>query len=166
MNFDLKPIHADAIPEALEKAERYRLINEPAQAESICLDVLAVDQLQQQALIVMLLAITDQFAEGTSPKRAREILPRLEREYDRNYYAGIICERLAHAEVRAGKHGSSYSAHELLTDAMHHYQTAESLRPASNDDSILRWNACVRYLARNTSLRPRPVEMHQEILGE
>ena len=69
MNFNLKPIHADAIPEALEKAERYRLLNEAAQAESICLDVLSVDPYHQQALIIMLLAITDQFGEGASARR-------------------------------------------------------------------------------------------------
>lgn len=74
MNFALKPIHADAIPEALEKAERYRLLNEPAQAESICLDILAVDPFHRQALVVLLLAITDQFGEGVTARRAREIL--------------------------------------------------------------------------------------------
>jgi hypothetical protein len=166
MNFNLKPIHADAIPEALEKAERYRLLNEAAQAESICLDVLSVDPYHQQALIIMLLAITDQFGEGASARRAREILPRLEREYDRAYYAGIICERLGHAEVRAGRHGSSYSAYELLHEAMKHYEEAERLRPPNNDDSILRWNTCARFLTRNNNLKPRPVETHQEVLGE
>lgn len=166
MNLALKPIHADAIPEALEKAERYRLLNEPAQAESICLDILAVDPLHRQALVVLLLAITDQFGEGVSARRAREILPRLEREYDRDYYAGIICERLAHAEVRSGKHGSNYSAYELLREAMESYEHAQRSRPANNDDSILRWNACVRFLGSHANLQPRPVEMHQEILGE
>lgn len=166
MQFDLKPIHADAIPEALEKAERYRLLNEPAQAESICLDILAVDPSHQQALVVLLLAITDQFGEGVSARRAREILPRLERPYDRDYYCGLICERLAHAEVRSAKHGSSYSAYELLMDAMKHYERAQSSRPQNNDDSILRWNACVRFLQHHGSLKPRPAEMHQEILGE
>ena len=166
MLFDLKPIHADAIPEALEKAERYRLLNEPAQAESICLDILAVDAFHQQALVVLLLAITDQFGEGSSARRAREILPRFERPYDRDYYSGIICERLAHAEVRGAKHGSSYSAYELLMDAMQHYELAQGSRPPNNDDSILRWNACVRFLHRNGSLKPRPIEMRQEILGE
>ena len=163
---NLKPIHAAAIPEAIEKAERYRLLNEPAQAESICLDILAVDRLHQQALVVMLLAITDQFGDGASTRRAREILPRLESEYDRDYYAGIICERLARAEVRAGKHGSSYSAYELLTEAMKHYEKAEASRPPKNDDSILRWNACARFLEQHTNLKPRPAELHQEILGE
>jgi hypothetical protein len=166
MNHVLKPIHVDAIPEALEKAERYRLLNEPAQAESICLDILAADPFYRQALVVLLLAITDQFGEGVSARRAREILPRLEQEYDRDYYAGIICERLAHAEVRSGKHGSSYSAYELLTEAMKHYEKAEQSRPPNNDDSILRWNTCARFLAGHTNLKPRPAEMHQEILGE
>ncbi len=166
MSYQLKPIHSDAIPEALQKAERYRLLNEPAQAESICLDVLSVDPQHQQALIIMLLAITDQFDEGAGAKRAKEILPRLEQEYDRAYYAGIICERLGHAEVRAGRHGSSYSAYELLTEAMKHYEVAEELRPTGNDDSILRWNTCARFLMRNSSLKPRPQEMHQEVLGE
>ena len=166
MTFALKPIHADAIPEALEKAERYRLLNEPAQAESICLDILAVDRLHQQALVMLLLSITDQFGEGVSARSAKEILPRLEREYDREYYAGIICERLARTEVRGAKHGSSYSAYELLQDAMKHYQAAEKSRPPNNDDCILRWNACVRFLQQHGNLKPRPAEMHQEILGE
>ena len=166
MTFQLKPIHAEAIPEALEKAERYRLLNEAAQAESICLDVLSVDPQHQQALVILLLAITDQFGEGAASRRAKEILPRLEREYDRAYYAGIICERLAHAEVRTGKHGSSYSAYELLHEAMKHYEQAEVLRPPSNDDSILRWNTCARFLTTHTNLKPRPQETHQEVLGE
>jgi hypothetical protein len=166
MNFDLKPIHADAIPEALQKAERYRLLNEPVQAESICLDILSVKPGDQQALITLLLAITDQFGDGVGAKRAREIVPRLERPYDREYYSGIICERLAHAEVRAGRHGSSFDGYELVTQAMQHYERAESCRPANNDDSILRWNACVRFLSHHTTLRPRPEEMYEEVLGE
>jgi hypothetical protein len=166
MTYQLKPIHADAIPEALEKAQRYRLLNEPAQAESICLDILSVDPHHQQALIIMLLAITDQFGEGAGVKRAKDILPSLEQAYDRAYYAGIVCERLGHAEVRAGRHGSSHSAYELLIQAMKHYEEAERLRPPGNDDSILRWNTCARFLTRNSSLQPRPQEAHQEVLGE
>src|SRR6186997_1673006 len=37
--FELKPLSASAIPSALAKAERYRLINEPEQSESICEDI-------------------------------------------------------------------------------------------------------------------------------
>ena len=41
--FQLKPLSREAVPAALEKAVRYRLLNEPEQAESSCLDVLLVD---------------------------------------------------------------------------------------------------------------------------
>ena len=41
--FELKPLSREAFPAALEKAERYRLLNEPLEAESICRDILAVD---------------------------------------------------------------------------------------------------------------------------
>src|SRR5215472_6620185 len=104
--FNLKPISKDAIPRALEKAERYRLLNEPKEAESICLDILAVDAENQQALITLLLALTDQF-EASSPQsglraRARGILPRLQGEYERTYYAGIIHERKARSQLNAG----------------------------------------------------------------
>ena len=59
MHFDLKPISVESIPEALAKVERYRLLNEPSLAESICLDILAIVPGHQQALISMLLARTD-----------------------------------------------------------------------------------------------------------
>ena len=44
---------------ALEKAERYRLLNEPILAESICLDILDADPQNAKAVVTMLLAITD-----------------------------------------------------------------------------------------------------------
>ena len=59
--FNLKPMSKDAVPGALAKAERYRLLNEPGEAESICLDILQVDPQNEDALVMMLLALTDQF---------------------------------------------------------------------------------------------------------
>ena len=59
--FELKTLAAEAIPRSLEKAERYRLLNEPAEAESICCDILAVEPDNQQAIVTLLLALTDQF---------------------------------------------------------------------------------------------------------
>jgi hypothetical protein len=41
--FDLKPLSKEAIPAAIDKAMRYRLLNEPGEVESICLDVLQTD---------------------------------------------------------------------------------------------------------------------------
>ena len=66
--FDLKPLNPDAIPKALQKAERYRLLNEPEEAESICLDILAIEPDNQQALVMLLLAQTDQFHQD-QPRR-------------------------------------------------------------------------------------------------
>src|SRR5215467_4212116 len=88
----LKPLSPDAIPAALAKAERYRLLNESAMAESICEDVLGADPDHQQALVMLILAITDQFGRGAGVHvaRARALLPRLHDEYERLYYDGII----------------------------------------------------------------------------
>jgi hypothetical protein len=156
MAFHPKPITKDGIPAALQKAERYRVINDPTSAESICLDVLAVSPENQQALVTLLLAITDQFGEAPTEgvRRAREVLPRLQDEYKRTYYAGIICERCAKAQLRSGAPKSGEMAYHWLREAMSWYEKAESQRPPGNDEAILRWNTCGRLLARNPHLRP------------
>src|SRR5262245_8498747 len=81
----LKPIAKGAIPRALEKAERYRLLNEPEQAESICLDILAADPDNQPALVMLILSITDRFGRGDAPglQRAREYVAGLNDPYQR-----------------------------------------------------------------------------------
>jgi hypothetical protein len=61
--FELKPLSPDAIPAALEKANQYRLLNEPGAAESICLDILAIDPGNQEALINIVLAMSDRFGK-------------------------------------------------------------------------------------------------------
>ncbi len=62
--FELKRLSEDAIPAALERALRYRLLNEPAEAESICHDVLRIDPENQEALVLLLLALTDRFGKS------------------------------------------------------------------------------------------------------
>jgi len=165
--FEPKPISKDGIPAALQKAERYRVINDPTSAESICLDVLTVSPDNQQALVTLLLAITDQFGDAPTEgvRRAQAVLPRLTGEYKRAYYAGIICERCAKAQLRAGVPRSGEMAYRWLREAMSWYEKAESQRPTGNDEAILRWNTCVRLLARNPHLRPgteEPVELSLE----
>jgi len=156
--FELKPISREAVPEALSKAERYRLLNEPWQAESICRDILAIDPDHQGALIMLLLSLTDQFGQGIPAQAARDLLPKLQREYDRAYYAGIICERWADSLLRHGAPGAGFTAYESICQAMEHYERAEATRPPGNDDAILRWNTCARILMRNRELRPRGEE--------
>ena len=84
---ELKILSKDAIRGALEKAERYRLLNEPAEAESICLDVLAAEPENQEALIMLLLAVTDRFSKsyGVSDTQAKQILTRIRGEYEHAY---------------------------------------------------------------------------------
>jgi len=148
---NLKPITHEGIPSALQKAERYRLLNDSAAAESICLDVLDVDPGNQEALVSLLLAITDQFTEELADgvRRAKEVLPRLTDPYERVYYTGIISERRARAQLHRGALGSADVAAEGFRDAMRSYEKAEAMRPAGNDESILRWNTCVRMLGRH-----------------
>ena len=100
MHFNLKSISTDGIAKALERVERYRLLNEPSLAESICMDILAIAPSHQQALVSLLLARTDQFDHGVPMKSAQEVLQRIDGDYERAYYAGLIWERQAHAHLR------------------------------------------------------------------
>jgi hypothetical protein len=154
--FQLKSLHPDAIPKALEKAERYRLLNEPEQAQSICEDVLAIDAENQEAIRTLILALTDRFGESrpTTPDEARKHLPRLRSEYQRAYYAGIIAEREGIAWLRSDKPRGGEAAYVCLRDAMKHYESAEKLRPPANDDALLRWNSCARIIMKHGDVAP------------
>jgi hypothetical protein len=157
--FELKTLTREGIPKALEKAERYRLLNEPAESESICLDILRIDPENQAALIMLLLARTDQFDRvGATAQAAREVLPRLQGEYERAYYAGIICERRATAQLERGGLGAQAAAYGWLREAMSWYEKAEALRPPGNDDALLRWNTCARLILRHPHIVPGPEE--------
>ena len=147
----LKPISPAGVPAALQKAERYRLLNDSSAAESICLDILVAEPDNQTALVMLLLAISDQFPTHSTGlvRRAREVAAKLADEYKRFYYSGIISERQAKAQLHRGAMGAADIASGLLHEAMSWYERAEALRPAGNDEAILRWNTCVRLLARH-----------------
>ena len=121
--FHLKPITPEAIDDALRKAERYRFLNEPQLAESICQDILDIDPENTEAIIIKLLAITDQFGDPTGPgvQPARQLLSKLKTEYEREYYDGIICERQGNACLRRGRPGDHHTAYDWLMDAMDHF---------------------------------------------
>jgi hypothetical protein len=156
MHFELKSISQQSIPEALAKVERYRLLNEPSLAESICLDILAVVPDHQQALISLLLARTDQFHSHVQAKGAQEALASITGDYERAYYEGIIWERLGNARLRRGGVGSDTSAYHALREAMDHYERAMKFAIPGNDDAILRWNTCARLIMQNPGIRPAP----------
>ena len=146
MEYVIKRISTAGIDEAISKAELYRSLNEPEEAESICRDILAIEPKHQLALRLLGLALTDQFT-GRGSDRYREteqIFQQLQNPYERLYYTGILCERRAKAQLNAGHLPLSVLA--LFEQALHSFAEAEEIRPAGNDDAILRWNRCVRLL--------------------
>jgi hypothetical protein len=163
--FELKKISPAAVPEALAKVERYRLLNEPGLAESICLDILEADSGNQAARIMLILALTEQSEDLATIGRAREHLPKLIGQYERAYYAGIVAERTAMAYLRHGSAPAS-AAFRTFNEAMEWYVKAEALRPPGNDDPILRWNTCARILNRNPQMEPQPIDQLETVLGD
>jgi hypothetical protein len=92
------------------------------------------------------LALTDQFAGGSSDRvrEAEQSFQHLNDSYERLYYTGIAYERRAKAQLRTGQ--PPYTVLPLFEHAMRSFEEAEKIRPAGNDDAILRWNRCVRLL--------------------
>ena len=150
--FELKPLSKDAVRAAIEKAKHYRLLNEPGAAESICLDVLAVEPDNQEALVNIVLAMSDRFGKdyAVGDMHIQEFLGRIRGEYERAYYGGIVFERRAKALLAR----DGVNAFEMFEKAMECFDRAEKMRPAGNDDPILRWNGCARIIKRN-NLAPR-----------
>ena len=165
--FALKPICHNSVAHALAKAERYRLLNEPGEAESICRDVLEIEPDNQPALISLLLALTDQIPQNSRNfADALAVADRLESAYDRLYYAAIAWERRAKARHQAGGHSAHRYAYDWLVNALGLFEKAEHLRPPGNDDAVLRWNACVRYIAHHRELAPAVEEIPEPIVSE
>ena len=152
--FELKRLSTSAIPAALAKAERYRLLNEPEAAQSICEDVLAADPANFDAVRTFILALTDSFPnhDGNNVSRAQELVARLPSEYERAYFAGIVAERRARALLARSSPGRALSAGDFVREAMRQFERAEAVKPADNDDALLRWNACARLFERYPEL--------------
>src|SRR5437763_12880366 len=100
MDYKPKSITKAGIAEANAKAERYRFLNQPQEAESICLDVLAVDPENQLALRNLALAITDQFVGRPSDRYAdaENALEKVKDHYEKLYYSGIMHARRAKSQ--------------------------------------------------------------------
>ena len=142
--FELKPLRAEAIPAALSKAERYRLLNEPEQAQSICQDVLRTQPGNQQAITLYLLAITDCFrSQHPDLRMAQALIEQLTSEYDRSYYSGIVDERLARGRLESGSVLAPQEAYEGFRRAMRWYARAQ----------VFQRSTCARELMENPRLR-------------
>jgi tetratricopeptide (TPR) repeat protein len=160
MEFKLKTISPEGIDAALSKAEVYRFLNEPEEAESICQDVLGIQPGHQLALRTLGLAVTDQFTADGSDRYsdALNAFEQLCDAYEKLYYTGLLYERRAKAQLKAGRPPHTITV--LLEEAMRCYEEAERIRPTGNDDAILRWNRCARLLhSRVESEWQREVEI-------
>lgn len=152
--FELKRLSTSAIPSALAKAERYRLLNEPDEAQSICEDVLHADPSNVEAVRMLILALTDSFPHqgGNAVSRAQDLVAKLPSEYERAYFGGLVAERRARALLGKGSPGRALPAGDWLREAMKSFERAEAVKPADNDDAVLRWNACARLFQRHPEL--------------
>lgn len=165
--FELKRLSGEGIASAMEKAERYRLLGEPWQAESICRDIEAADPDNQEALVLLLLSITDQFGTEGPGERiadAREVLERLSGDYERAYYEGIFWERRATAQLARPRAGAGPIVYQHLRRAMGRYEEAESLRPAGDESALLRWNTCARLIMSRDEVQPEPAGRGESFL--
>lgn len=152
--FELKALSKKGIARAIEKADRYRLLNESTDAESICLDILAADPENQRALIILILAMSDQFAEDgfhVQQSDLRDLLSRISDTYERVYYTGVVHERRAKATRK--RHVADSIAIDWFQKAMKSYEEAIAVRPVDNEDAILRWNTCARIMNHNQRLQ-------------
>lgn len=162
---ELKKIPHSALEAALEKARHYRVLGEPNQAESICLDILAVEPGHQEARKTLILALSDQFERHLQERfrRACEELEELEDDYSRCYHEGILYERRGRAQLRRQGVRGAAGAREWLDRAMHCYEKAHALAPEKGDP-VLRYNTCVRFIQQRPELRETPVELEPTML--
>jgi hypothetical protein len=155
MELKLHNIHSGAIESAIEKAEQYRSLLEPEIAESICLDILHIDPEQQQALIIYILSLTDQVNQMEKQSQIKAIqrsIDKLQGEYQRLYYTGLLNERRARFMMTQPM--SQSFAYDYFYEALQAYHKARGIRPDDNDETILRWNSCIRTIEKY-KLQPR-----------
>lgn len=164
--FKLKSISKESIPAAFERVDRYRKMNEPNDAASICYDILNADPGNQKALITLLLALSEQFVKRLYPAytKAISILAQLTDDYSKKYYEGIIYERRARALIERYRFGTGKMAYGWLRKALDAYEKAIQLSPPQNEDAIMRWNACARTIMQNPELEAEPQAFDEHML--
>src|SRR5438128_2359800 len=136
----LKAISKASVPRALALGERYRLLNEPDQAESICRDILDADPGNQDATRMLLLSLTEQFGQKRADvfQEAERLASEMASGYERAYYLGLVYERWGRRKLEEAV--PAYIAGEWLQKAMAQFEAAEKIKPADDDSALLRWN--------------------------
>ena len=152
--FKLKSLSRDALLDAMKKAERYRLLNEPREAESICRDVLSADPDNHDALVMLILTLTDCFKERKLLllDETLSLLERLDDEYERKYYTAVAWERWG--KVQLAHNAPGHVVYEWIRKAMDLFEQAERISPTRSAAAVVRWNTCARLLNANDAIRP------------
>jgi hypothetical protein len=130
MELNLHDIHNDSIELALDKARQYRSLLEPEIAESICLDILHIDPENQQALVVYILALSDQLhhaGKKTQVQAIEEAVQKLQSRYQQHYYTGLLHERRARFMLTQSM--ARVFAYDYFIEALQFYEKAEKIRP-------------------------------------
>ncbi len=160
MGWELKALKARNLTAAVTLAKRYRDLNQPDEAESICRDILAVAPDNDEARRTLGLALTDRFpaAYVTLFDEACTTFDKLRSEYDRVYYTGIAWERYAKAQLEAGRVENAIHAFE---EAIRRFDRSDKLGSPDDPDSVLHYNRCVRALTTHPDIvrvseRPPP----------
>lgn len=161
---ELIAIAKAAVPGALEKAKHYRLLNDPEQAESICLDILEVQPDHREAKVVLILALTDRFSDRGGAqriKKARELARSIEDPYQALYYEGIVWEREGRADLKRNLPGGA--AYVALRRAMDLFKQASARSTEDDAQADLRFNGCLRTI-RERGLKPPDTEPSTQLL--
>ena len=148
-------IEKTSIEEVLERAKQYRSLLQPEMAISICLDIFAVDTNNQDALVIYILALTDQLSQSESKvhqNKITESIKKLDSEFLRRYYSGIFLERQARSFLKSSM--SRSFAYDAFIEAISEFETAEKMAPEHCADPILRYNSCLRTIKKE-NLQPR-----------
>ena len=164
---ELKPLKKEAVKLALEKAKRYRLLDEPDEAESICLDVLATLPGYQEALITLILSLTDKFGQSRlfpAFNQAQELVAQLDDNFSKAYYLGVIFERRAKFHLRQGGPGSGTAAHEWFAKAMEEFAKALHDDDPKSQEAVLRWNSCARIMNANPEIKAEDPQSSEMLL--
>jgi tetratricopeptide (TPR) repeat protein len=147
----LKRLGTRSLQAALDKAEQYRALNEPEEAESICRDILAEDANHQLALRTLGLALTDMFEREWTKHfdEAIRTFRQLKSEYEIVYYSGVAWERCAKAQMTQGQ---AHNAAHSFEHALELFAKAEAIGPKDAPEPILRWNRCVRAISEHPEI--------------
>ena len=77
----------------------------------------------------------------------------LNTDYCKSYYSGLLFERRAKYHFQQGVPGSGKIAYDWFLKAMQAFDKALAGCDPDNQDALLRWNSCARFINRHPEAR-------------